>query len=280
MSTTLSTNTPALSRGARFMRFPLVRILLAAFALVLTAALTYAAAKAIAPKPARIMWPHLLATATVLLTYIAWVRRVERRKVTEFARGGALRELGAGCAIGAALVVAVVGVLYLGGFYHPGVVNPWSLAIVAPIAEMIFAGVFEELLFRGVVFRITEQALGSTVALLVSAVLFGLAHIGEQGVGALAAVVTVLAGAMFAAAYMLTRRLWLCIGIHAAWNYTLGSIFSIAVSSHASRGLVDATLTGPDWITGGAYGLEASVVTLAVIGITGALILWKAKRKG
>lgn len=280
MSTTLSANRPAPSRGVRFLRYPLVRIVLAACALGLAAVATYAFAKAIAPKPARIIWPDLLATAVVLLTYFAWMRRVERRKVTELARRGALRELGAGFAIGAALVATVIGVLYLGGFYHPGMVNPLSLAIVAPLAEMIMVGVLEELIFRGVLFRITEQALGSTAALLISAALFGLAHMGGEGFGAVAIAATVLAGAMLSAAYMLTGRLWLCIGIHVAWNYTLGAVFSIAVSSHASHGLIDASLSGPDWITGGVYGLEGSVVTLLVIGTTAALLLWKSARKG
>jgi hypothetical protein len=80
---------------------------------------------------------------------------------------------------------------------------------------------------------------------------------------------------MFTAAYMLTRRLWLCIGIHAAWNYTLGSIFSIAVSGNqSSAGLINGTLTGPDWLTGGAYGLEASVGTLLVLIVLSAAFLW------
>lgn len=278
MSTTLSTATHAPSRSTRFMRYPLVRIVLAVAAVVLAVMLTYAFAKAIAPKPARIIWPHLLATASVLLTYIAYVRWIEKRALVEFSRNGALREIGAGCAIGAGAVAAVVGGLYAAGAWHPAGLNPWSLAIAAPIAEMMFVGVFEEVLFRAILFRILDQWLGSRVALLLSALLFGLAHLPGEGVTMLAIANTVVAGVMFTAAYMLTRRLWLCIGIHAAWNYTLGSIFSIAVSGNrSSAGLINGTLTGPDWLTGGAYGLEASVGTLLVLIVLSAAFLWPRK---
>lgn len=189
-----------------------------------------------------------------------------------------MRELGAGCAIGAGAIAAVVGVLYAAGAWHPAGLNPWSLAIIAPVAEMLFGGVLEELLFRAILFRIVEQWSGTRVALVVSSVLFGLAHMPNEGLTVLAIANTVVAGAMLAAAYTLTRRLWLCIGIHAAWNYTLGSIFSIAVSGNQSKaGLVDATLTGPDWLTGGAYGLEASVVTLLVLIVLTAAFLWPRK---
>ena len=129
-------------------------------------------------------------------------------------------------------------------------------------------------------FRIVEQWGGSRVALVASAVLFGLAHVPGEGATVLAIANTVVAGVMFGAAYMLTQRLWLCIGIHAAWNYTLGSVFSIAVSGHQSRaGLIDGVLSGPDWLTGAAYGLEASVVTLVVLVALSAAFLWPRKAR-
>lgn len=86
--------------------------------------------------------------------------------------------------------------------------------------------------------------------------------------------------AFFAAAYLRTRRLWLGIGIHVAWNYTLGTVFSVAVSGRESRGWVEGRLHGPDWLTGGAYGLEASVLTLFVLLVVGAVLLRAAARSG
>jgi len=86
---------------------------------------------------------------------------------------------------------------------------------------------------------------------------------------------------MLSAAWMVTRRLWLCVGIHAAWNYTLGSVFSIAVSGHPAKGLIVGQLSGPDWLTGGAvYGLEASILTALVMGGLFALLYRRARAGG
>lgn len=268
------------SGWARFLRHPLVRVVLAAFGVALAAGLAYSLAEAAAPKPARIMWPHLLAASAVMLAYWVYVRVLEGRRLTEFALRGAAAELAAGCAIGAAAVMAVLAVLYAGGGYHPLALNRWSMAIAMPLAEMAFVGVFEEVLCRAIIFRIVEQSFGSRAALVLSALLFGLAHIPGGSLGALAFIVTMVAGLVFSGAFMLTRRLWLCIGIHAAWNYTLGSIFSISVSGRPAQGLVNGTLSGPEWLTGGAYGLEGSAVTLAVLGLLAAALLRQAWRKG
>lgn len=267
-----STLSPSRAPGARLLRFAPVRIVVGIFCVALAAGMVYAIFEA-GPKPARIMWPHLLATVIVVLAYWGFVRIAEKRPLSEFGLRGATRELAAGCVLGAAAVATVLSLLYAGGAYHFVTIHPWSLAIAAPLAEMAFVSVFEEIVCRALIFRIAEQSLGSKIALAISALLFGLAHLPGGSAGALAIVVTVVAGFAFSAAFMLTRRLWMCIGIHFAWNYTLGSIFSIAVSGRPASGLMSGTLTGPDWVTGGTYGLEGSAITLLVLGALSAALL-------
>lgn len=257
-----------------------LRILIGVLAVGLTAALSYGAAKAMAPTPAaRVIWPHLLACVLVTLVYVGYIKLFERRPVTELSLAGAAPQFGTGAALGAGAVMAVMAVLAASGSYGLAGVNRWSLAIVAPLAEMLSAGLFEEILFRAVVFRILERSWGSWPALAFSAVLFSLAHLGE-GISALGLLNTALAGLVFCAAFMLTRRLWLGIGIHAAWNYTLGSICSIAVSGHPAKGLMVGTLSGPDWLTGGAYGLEASILTALAMAALFAGLYRRAHRAG
>jgi membrane protease YdiL (CAAX protease family) len=267
------------SRWARFLRHPLTRTVIASFGVAMAAGLSYSLASAVAPREARIMWPHLLAALAVVVAYWGYVRLFEGRQLSEFGFRGATTELAFGSAIGAGAVVAVLSILFVGRAYQPVSLNPLSLAIILPLAEMAFVGVFEEVLCRAIIFRIVEQSFGTRAALIVSALLFGLAHIPGGGLSALGLAVTMIAGLAFSAAFVLTRRLWLCIGIHAAWNYTLGSIFSISVSGHAAQGLVNAALNGPDWLTGGAYGLEGSAVTLVVLGLIAAVLLQIALRK-
>ncbi|HEY5799824.1 MAG TPA: type II CAAX endopeptidase family protein [Burkholderiaceae bacterium] len=275
--------TAALARPswpARAMRFTMVQIIVAVLLVALAPAITFSLAEAIAVKSDRVMWPELLSAAGVLLAYWAYVRFVEKRPATELGRRGFALEAVAGLAVGAAMVAAEIGVLAALGVYEAAGVSAWSMKIAAPFATMVFVGVLEEVLCRGIIFRLAEKALGTWAALLISMLLFGLAHIPGEGAGALAIGITAVAGGFFCAAYMLTRRLWFCIAIHVAWNYTLATIFSIAVSGRESKGLLLGKLSGPQWLTGGDYGLEASVLTLLSLSILGAWFFWRACKRG
>lgn len=266
--------------GRRLLNMPLIRILIAVLMVIGAAFLTFSLASAIAAKPARMIWPELAAAAAVLAAYLAYVRFVEKRPAIELSRFRALPEAGLGLLIGAAMVAVEIGLLSALGAYQMTGTNAWTMALIQPLAVMVFVGIVEEIVGRGIIFRITEESLGSWPAIAISALIFGLAHLPGAGAGVLAIGNTVVAGAFFAAAYMLTRRLWLCIGIHIAWNYTLGSIFSIAVSGNESKGYLIGTLTGPEWLTGGSYGLEASVVTLLTLLVAGGWMLWLAHARG
>ena len=115
------------------------------------------------------------------------------------------------------------------------------------LAMALSSGVFEELLHRGTIFRNLEDMLGSWIALLASALFFGFRHLGNADgniLGALA--ITIEAGLLLAALYMLTRRLWPCIGFHVAWNFTQAGVFSGAVSGAFEQpGLLTAKTRRP-----------------------------------
>lgn len=271
---------PALpSRGARLLANPLVRILLGVVAVALPLLLTMTLARlAIHDKSLRQLWPHLLSAALCVASYAWYVKKVERRDVRELSGAGAAGELGAGTAIGAGLMLLAVGGIYAAGCFAITGQAPWTV-MIKPFAELVMMALFEELLFRGIVFRIAEQSLGSAWALGVSALVFAATHMPNANSTPLAIGITAIAGIMFSAAYMVTRRLWLAVGIHFAWNFMSEAVFSLPTSGHAASGLLQGRLTGPDWLSGGAYGVEGSVVTLAVIGaLTAALLLLAARR--
>ena len=85
---------------------------------------------------------------------------------------------------------------------------------------------------------------------------------------------------MLGAAYMLTRSLWMPMGIHAAWNFAQGEIYDIPVSGTPVHGMVVARLNGPPLLTGNGFGLEASVIAIAVATLFGLWLLSLAIRKG
>lgn len=125
-------------------------------------------------------------------------------------------------------------------------------------------GVGEEIIFRGIIFRQIDERWNTWTALIVSALLFGFMHLPNQGAtwwSSLA--IAIEAGLMLAAAYKWSGSLWLPIGIHWAWNFTQGNVYGAAVSGNVAGGsLLEMQPAGPDIITGGPFGPEASIVAV------------------
>lgn len=264
------------------MKYAIVRLLLALLFVV-----PAFAAELVVPRFVRGLGPTAAASFSALVAcvlgggaYCAYVRLVERRPAHELGRSGAPKELAAGLLIGAALFGTTIAVLAALGLYRIQGTRELSVLVV-PLAVSVGAGVIEEIVFRGVIFRIVESSLGTWFALSISAVLFGLVHLVNPGATALGAIAIIFeAGIMLAGAYLLTRRLWLPIGIHIGWNFTQGGVFSVPVSGHASTGLFDATLSGPEWLSGGAFGAEASVAAVAVCVAVALVFLRLAAQRG
>jgi len=230
--------------------------------------------------PEKALGAVLMAVA-VILAYKAFKRWVERAPDTELALPGALPELAAGLAIGTALFSLMTGIVYLlDGIEFLGLRGAgqiWTMLAVA-----IVSGTIEETLFRGIVQRHLESLIGTWGALAVTSALFGLVHIANPDATWFSSLAIALeAGILLGGAYLLTRRLWLAIGIHAAWNFTQGWIFSIPVSGgDAPLGLLITRRVGPDWLTGGDFGLEASAVAMVVATVAGLYMVWHAARSG
>ncbi|MDR2930373.1 MAG: CPBP family intramembrane metalloprotease [Propionibacteriaceae bacterium] len=187
-----------------------------------------------------------------------------------------------GMALGVVLVGLAVGVLALIGSYRVvgvnAAYNPWAALLTIGVT----AGIAEEILFRGVLFRLVEEGLGSWGAVAVSALGFGAVHLTNPDAtwwGAIA--IAVEAGVLFAGVYVLTRNLWWCIGLHFAWNMAEGPLFgSIVSGTGANSSWLQAQWSGPELLTGGRFGLEASVVPVIIGAALGVLLLVHAHRRG
>lgn len=221
-------------------------------------------------------------TAAATIMGYAWiVRRTERRPVSEVRRAGAGRALGLGVLLGFAMFTAVIGTIALVGDYR--VDGPGSVSgAVALFGFMAAAAVTEEVMFRGVLFRLVEGWLGTWPALGLTGVLFGASHLLNPHAtlwGGLA--IAVEAGAMLAAAYAATRTLWPPIGLHFAWNFAEGGLFGTTVSgTDQPRGLLHGVLSGSTWITGGDFGPEGSLAAvLAGVALTAGFMV-VAHRRG
>jgi membrane protease YdiL (CAAX protease family) len=206
----------------------------------------------------------LLLAAAMIAAYRSLVRWLERRTAAELQVSNAARGLAQGIVAGAALFALVYAILWgCGALTFAGYGGLSGLG--SALAVAIASAVGEEIVFRGVVFRRLEQGLGTTIALVISAVLFGLVHAGNRGATWISTLAIVLeSGVLLGLAYTATRSLWLPIGLHFGWNFTEGGIFGAAVSGGQNTGLIVAPLSGSPLITGGAFGPEASLAALIV----------------
>jgi len=227
---------------------------------------------------------NLIKVLVLMAAYFAHVRWWERRPVAEFSRPAAGREFFGGFLLGGALIAAVVAVLALVGAYtvqSVGSASDFARVFAEMMPKVAVGAVIEELLFRLIALRLLERSVGTAWALVVSSVLFGLAHLGNAGASPLIGLMLgIELGLLLGAAYVLTRRLWLCVGVHLAWNFVQGAVFAISVSGHTDEGWLRATLKGPDWLTGGAFGVEGSVLTFVLCLGAAAWLLVKARRLG
>ncbi len=223
----------------------------------------------------------VLLAVVLILSWKALQRWLERREDREFEWRKSGQELGLGLLLGFLLFSAVTGIVaLLGGFEVLGLRGQGALW--AMLAMAVTSGTIEEIMFRGILLRHLEAMLGTWAALALTSLLFGAAHLTNPGASLFAAfAIAMEAGILLGAAYLLTRRLWLAVGIHAAWNFTQGWVFSVPVSGGAAPlGLLITRRVGPEWLTGGNFGLEASVVALVVATGAGLGLLVFAVRRG
>jgi membrane protease YdiL (CAAX protease family) len=268
----------------RIVDYPLVAMVIAILLFILTITVAAAILKLV---PLRIpgfsfdLKFDLLAIVLLLLMYELVIRRMGEHPRDDYRDRRALRRLLIGIAAGFAVFSVAVAVAAVLGVYHVTGRGDLSQLLPALIASALFPAVNEELLFRGILFRWLEEWGGSWAALLLTSALFGCAHLLNPNATPIAAVgIAFEAGVMLGAAYMLTRSLWLPMGIHAAWNFAQGEVYDIPVSGLPVHGMVKAQLSGPPLLTGNGFGLEASLIAMVVATLFGLGLLWLAIRKG
>lgn len=227
-------------------------------------------------------WRYLLGqTLPIVLAYLLLVYLVERRRPRELAWRDLPVRGAAGLIGGVILFSLIVGILWLLGSYHVTGTNPGAHWGAQVLVVGIGAGIGEEILMRGVLYRIVEEGIGTWWALAISAFVFGFMHMGNPAATAWSsAAIAIEAGILFGLVYHVTRSLWTCIGLHAAWNIMQGTVYGIPVSGTDADGFLVSTRTGPDWLTGGAFGAEASVVALICCCLLSAALMRVMIRRG
>jgi membrane protease YdiL (CAAX protease family) len=190
-----------------------------------------------------------------------------------------------GAALGIVLQAGIFGIELAMGWLVIGSVG-WRSEGSPFFGLVVMLGVFlavawnEELVVRGYVLQNLEGGLGTKLAVIVSSAAFGVLHIFNSNSSAVAVLGVSVAGLLLAVAYLVTRTLWLAIGLHLGWNYAEGPIFGFPVSGLDAGGLVTHRVVGPEAVTGGAFGPEAGLlaVALQLIAIVMLVLWWRRRR--
>lgn len=219
-----------------------------------------------------------------ILAYWAANRLIEKRAIVElrFTPGGIIL----GALSGAALISVTTLSLFAAGIYEVTAVRGLQSGLLGVAGFIFVAAMLEEIAYRGVVFRMLESAFGTWPALWLQALIFGLHHLANVEGADLAATLTTaisvsLIGAFWAMVFVHTRNLWIAGANHAAWNFAI-LLTGVPLSGLEDfRGLApfESRYNGPDWLTGGAFGPENSILTIGVIAVCLAVLICEARRR-
>ena len=237
------------------------------------------------------MLGEALQAALALAAFLIMVRWADRRTLVSagLTRQGLLAESSMGFFLGAALFSVTIAATQALGTYHVLRVNP-HFQFLVPLVLFLFVAICEEIIFRGYMLQTLESRWGSGVAVVGSALLFGLAHLANDVPSATPAqrlagpvYIAFEAGLPMGAAFLLTRRLWLPIGLHWGWNFFESAVYGTADSGmpvSPTHTLLFSKTAGPFLLTGGPFGPEAGLPCLLAGTVAGLLLLRLAIRRG
>lgn len=222
------------------------------------------------------------AVAAVSLLVWRWLDGLPPRR-TLLAPGGAVPRAMGGLALGVGLIAAVGAILAVAGAFR---FEPRSCQapdqgayLLRTLVLFAGAGAAEELLFRGYPLFALREAAGRVAAVVATAALFSVVHAANPHFGWLAGLNVALVGVILGAWVLQTGSIWGAVGLHIGWNWGLAAGIALPLSGlrfpppcYAGR------VEGASWLTGGEFGMEASVLATVSWGALGLVLVIRRRR--
>lgn len=233
------------------------------------------------------LWLEPLSVILILaVTWLCcWLRKESLSKAGIEFNFRAFRLLQAGLLFGLIQMAIIVAVMWITGSVSFELnINRSLDVLLVGFYVFLFAAIMEEMLFRGFLFQRLMDGIGIWPAQIGMALLFAIGHWSNpemEGPTLIWASIDIGLGAiLWGLALIRTGSLALPIGMHLGWNWSQGNLFGFAVSGHGHEGWLQPTVTNnPEWLTGGAFGPEATVVAVVVDLLAIALLLrWKGSQ--
>lgn len=150
--------------------------------------------------------------------------------------------------------------------------------LFAGLVLMVLIAFTEEMVFRGYILNNLMESMNKWVALGISAVLFTFAHGSNPGITFIAVINLVLAGLLLGINFIYTRNIWFAICFHFSWNFLQGPVLGYQVSGLPLQSVLQPSLQGPWWLTGGSFGMEGSFIATGLL-LFALLLLYAAYEK-
>ncbi|KPK87558.1 MAG: hypothetical protein AMS27_02365 [Bacteroides sp. SM23_62_1] len=221
-------------------------------------------------------------TLLILMPYLYWLfyNKLEKREITELGKKGLVKDLLAGLLLSAGTISLILLFLAIFGFFKIESFSP-QISLIPLFIMMISLVFVEELLFRGIIYRIIENSLGTNLSLVISGLLFGLFHITNESMTIQSFFAVVIGGMMVGIMFTFAKRLWLPVFFHFGWNFTqvLYGVTLSGTDEYKVDALFKSNLSGPDLLTGGKFGPENSIATIILTFVLFLVFYWLSYKK-
>ena len=232
------------------------------------------------------LYYELFSFVIILFLFMFWVKVIEKNALSSlgFVKRNWLKYLAWGILLSLvqmgviALVYQVSGIGYF-------VLNELSieplLFILGLFPFWLLQGGTEEVATRGWLLTRIAARTNLPLAIAISSSLFGILHMGNAGVTFLSVLNIILDGVLAGLLFIYTDSIWLVVAQHGTWNYVQGNLLGFQVSgTGADASIFSFTMgDGPDWLTGGAFGAEGSIITTLVLLVSLVIVYRLGERK-
>ncbi|WP_299216663.1 type II CAAX endopeptidase family protein [uncultured Aquimarina sp.] len=221
---------------------------------------------------------NLISGFVIIVIYYVFYKLLEKRKIHELSLNKIEKDLSIGISTGFGLISLCIGILYLLGYFEVYNFNEFS-GILLPLTLLLSAALFEEVIFRGIIYRILEERFGTNIALS-QAFFFGVLHYGNANATITSVWFVIMLGIVLSLLYTYTQRLWLPFFFHFSWNFAQ-IVYGTPLSGNTNfDALLSSKFNGPSLFIGSEFGIEDSFFSILFMTLLAFYLYWMCKKKG
>ncbi len=219
-----------------------------------------------------------ISSILLLVSYYYLFRLYDKRKITELSLQYLPKEMFGGFAFGFLTISLSIFILYLSGHYQAFSITTTHYS-ARLFTVILFAALVEDLFHRGLILRVLENWLGTNIAIVI-AMLVELQHVSNPNFKIFDLLLYLIWGFTMAMLFIYTKRIWLPYFFHIGWNFAQPFYGSNLTGANDFGSIIQSKFTGPELLTGGAFGIENSIFTLSFLLLIGIVFYYLAKKEG